>query len=153
MRIFLKPGECYLGQKHALVSTVLGSCISVTMFSDALRTGAICHALLPMNAAPQDVNMFRYVDSSIYSMLRYFDAMGVGKGALKVKVFGGADLLPSLRDRTVGRANIERAVAIVRSENLELVTSDVGGFQGRKIIFNTLTGSVFLKRIKMRGFP
>ena len=32
MKVFLKPGEMYLGEESAEVSTILGSCVSVTMF-------------------------------------------------------------------------------------------------------------------------
>ena len=54
MKVFLKPGEIYVGREPAEVSTILGSCISVTMFSEGLKLGAICHALLPGDRASED---------------------------------------------------------------------------------------------------
>ncbi|MGA2108628.1 MAG: hypothetical protein ABSH25_13400 [Syntrophorhabdales bacterium] len=50
MKVFLKPGEIYVGEEPAEISTILGSCVSVTMFSKRVRVGAICHALLPSRA-------------------------------------------------------------------------------------------------------
>lgn len=41
---FLKPGEAIVSPNPILVSTVLGSCIAVTMYSPEKRVGAICHA-------------------------------------------------------------------------------------------------------------
>jgi chemotaxis protein CheD len=47
MNIFLKPGALYISEKPAIVSTILGSCIAVTIFNKRLKVGGICHALLP----------------------------------------------------------------------------------------------------------
>ena len=46
-KVFLRPGDVTVGKAPAEVSTVLGSCVSVTMFAERLKLGAICHALLP----------------------------------------------------------------------------------------------------------
>ena len=46
-KVFLKPANIYAGKAPAEVATILGSCVSITMFSERLRFGAICHALLP----------------------------------------------------------------------------------------------------------
>ncbi len=46
--IHLKAGEIYIAEKPTLVATVLGSCISVTMFNNRFKIGAICHGALPV---------------------------------------------------------------------------------------------------------
>lgn len=86
--IILKPGEGYAGEKPSIVSTVLGSCVSVTMFCRNGRFGAICHSLLPEAASGTAGNEFRYVDSSMYAMLLHFDRRGVPREELEVKLFG-----------------------------------------------------------------
>ena len=68
MKIFLKPGEIYVGKRHAEVATALRSPVSVTMFSPRFKLGAICHALLPCNPRSTEKDMFRYVDTSILYM-------------------------------------------------------------------------------------
>jgi chemotaxis protein CheD len=45
MKVFLRPGEMYLDEESAEVSTILGSCVSVSMFCRRIRIGAIWHAL------------------------------------------------------------------------------------------------------------
>lgn len=47
--IFLKSAEVVMTCKPALISTVLGSCVAVTMFEPVNGVGAICHAMLPRN--------------------------------------------------------------------------------------------------------
>ena len=150
MKVFLKPGEVYIGEKPAEVSTILGSCVSVTMFSRRVKVGAICHALLPCGAASDAPDGFRYVDISILYMLRMFEKMGIRSRELEIRLLGGSDMLESTRGNidTVGRKNIETAVRILKGKNLELSGSDVGGSMGRKIHFSTGTGAVLLRRIK-----
>jgi len=46
-RVFLHTGDAYLGVNPTIVSTVLGSCVAISMFSHRTRQGVICHAFLP----------------------------------------------------------------------------------------------------------
>lgn len=89
--VYLKPGELFVSRESAIVSTVLGSCVSVTMFSPELRMGAICHALLPVENSSGE--SFRYVDTSILSMLEEFGRHGISRTRLEVKLFGGSSML------------------------------------------------------------
>jgi chemotaxis protein CheD len=40
LRFYLKPGEIHIADRPGIVTTVLGSCVSVTMYSPRLKTGA-----------------------------------------------------------------------------------------------------------------
>jgi chemotaxis protein CheD len=150
MKVFLKPGEIYIGEKPAEVSTILGSCISVTMFSRRAKVGAICHALLPSGRPSTANEGFRYVDTSILYMLGMLEKKGIRGSELEIRLLGGSDILESTRGNmdTVGRKNIETALRILKGRNLQVRGSDVGGFMGRKVHFSTATGRVLLRRIK-----
>ena len=89
MKVFLKPGEIYVGREPAEVSTILGSCVSVTMFSERLKLGAICHALLPSGRTSEGKDKFRYVDDSLLYMLKTFKEMGINSGELEIRLLGG----------------------------------------------------------------
>lgn len=97
MKVFLKPGEIYLGEKPAEVSTILGSCISVTMFSRRAKVGAICHALLPSGLASKVQEGFRYVDVSILYMLKILERRGIRARELEIRLLGGSDMLECTR--------------------------------------------------------
>ncbi len=153
-KIFLKPGEIYFTERPSIISTVLGSCISVTMFCPQRHIGAICHAVLPEEGSAREA--FRYVDSSILAMVKGFDRYGIPRSRIEVKLFGGADMLKTDtvngRDGTVGKKNIEIAMQVVERERLRITASDLGGSHGRKIFFNTRNGEILLKRLrKNRG--
>jgi len=145
-RVYLKPGEFHFSVSPAVVTTILGSCVSVTMFDRLGGAAAICHALLP--EGPRS-DAFRYVDSSIPGMLEMFEARGVPRRHLEVKLFGGADMIGTGGSRVgVGRRNVEIAFQVLAQAGLTVVTHDVGGTRGRKLFFVTHTGDVFLKRLR-----
>jgi chemotaxis protein CheD len=150
-KIYLKPGELVIVEEPALITTVLGSCISVTLFSPRLRVGAICHAVLPRGERHQPS---KYVDQSVRYMLDYFRRRKIAPDELVAKLFGGAEMFAQLdpqgKDRTVGAQNIRAALDCLRGSGLEPAALDIGGQQGRKLIFHAHSGEVFLKRVKKR---
>ncbi|MEO5359804.1 MAG: chemotaxis protein CheD [Nitrospirota bacterium] len=151
--VFLKPGEVYVTEKPALIKTVLGSCVSVTLFEPERCVGAMCHGMLPDcggKGCRDCPERLKFVTCSVKYILNKMQEKGVHAGNLEVKAFGGGDVLT--RDNntkaSVGKQNIEAALKILNSLGLEPVTSDLGGDRGRKIFFNTLTGEVLLKKLR-----
>lgn len=146
--LYLRPGEIYLAENPTVITTVLGSCISITMHARKIRAGAICHALLPEGESSS--GLYRYVDSSILNMIRMMGAFGVSRTALEVKMFGGADMLSANNNSGVkiGTRNIQVAREVLAAEGLTLAKEDVGGVLGRKILFHSHTGDVWLKRLR-----
>ncbi len=147
--IYLKPGELYLGEQPTVVTTVLGSCVSLIFFHPPRRLGAICHALLPTNTNHE--NSFRFVDSAFEWMLKQFQSRDIPFTQIQVKLFGGADVLECsegvCRTVTVGQQNIRRTMELVNASGLRVQGSDLGGTYGRKLFFFTHTGEVLLKRV------
>lgn len=150
--VYLGPGEVYITEKPTVVSTVLGSCVAVTMYCERFRTGGICHAMLPVNQ--NDSSPFRYVDSSILYMINKFLSMGIRRDEIEVKLFGGGNVIYfSDENDTIGCKNVGTALAVIGREKLRLTVSDVNGSTGRKLLFHTHTGEIFMKRIGIRDLP
>lgn len=150
--IYLKPGEMHFGLDPVRVVTVLGSCISIIMYHRKRKIGAICHAVMPgTNAYARSRGVsggpFHYVDTSIAWMLSRFSREGIRPSEIDLKVFGGSDIFTgktaARRPISVGRKNIEAVLNAIQGEKLTLRAWDVGGNQGRKVIFYTDTGEVF----------
>ncbi len=155
--IYLKPGEMYFTTEQAIVTTVLGSCVSVTMFHRQQAIGAICHGLLPRcgeikSCDGECLEGLKYVECAIRRMIRRFDSSGVMRSDIEVKLFGGADMFGVKKGDTsaltVGRENIVIAKSVIEADGLRITASDTGGSNGRKILFYTHTGDVYVKRIK-----
>lgn len=146
--IYLKPGEVLVTSSPLLVSTVLGSCVAVTMYSASRGFGAICHAMLPWNAG-READL-RYVDTALQHIYRNALRHGAGND-LVVKLFGGARVLDvggrTPNRQTVGEQNVMQAEAVLASLGLTVLVRDTGGLRGRKLFFCTRSGDVFLRRM------
>lgn len=147
-KIYLKPGELVISEEPVMVTTVLGSCVSVTMFNPRMSAAAICHGMLPYGGKSKN---FKFVDTALHYMIHYFNTLAIDKKEIEVKVFGGADMFHSAesntRNLTVGWQNIRAATSLLEQHGMVTTASDVGGKRGRKLIFATDTGTVYLKRL------
>ncbi len=161
-RIYLKPGELCLSKRPVVVTTVLGSCVSATFCHQATGLAAICHALQPQ--CPNSAHCmegcgvrYRYAVCAIQAMTRQMTARGVRPREIEVKLFGGAALIGASRPETaatsMGRQNVEAAMETIHDCGLVLKVMDVGGSFGRKIIFDTATGEVLMKRLRRSDGP
>ncbi|MBI5888156.1 MAG: chemotaxis protein CheD [Deltaproteobacteria bacterium] len=167
--VTVKPGELNISARPVALHTILGSCLTVTMFSPRMHIGGICHALLPhlrrgdpgggkpAAGAAHDGRdeEFKYVDSAIKFMLESFSAYGVAEDEIEIKTFGGADMFESSGIPggivTVGAQNIKMAGEFLESRHLKIVNSDVGGREGRVLYFYTHTGECLVRRIINTG--
>jgi chemotaxis protein CheD len=157
---YLQPAEAHFSRAPSLVMTVLGSCVSVTMFSAHPGFGGICHVLLPecrIDCCDGGCDStFRYMDCAVKRMAERFAAEGIRSTEIEVKIFGGSDMLTIKKEKkfmTVGRQNIEAARNRLHDEGLRIRASHVGGTFGRKILFFTHTGEVLMKKIERSALP
>ena len=150
-KVQLKIGEGRIFIKPTIVTTVLGSCVSVAFFCPAKTMGGIFHALMPeMPEGEKKMlvqNHFKYVDSSIQQIVRLFERKGIKPHQLKAKVFGGAQAMMKGEIKP-GQNNIRVAFELLAAHKIKILASDVGGRKGRNLIFITDTGEVFVKTHK-----
>lgn len=159
-RRYLKAGDLMFCRSACEVTTVLGSCVAVTFFSAQFGLGAICHAMLPAPKAGDDPERlgdkrWKFVCFAIDELIRCFQQPGLPPSAVEVKVFGGGHLLQRPTGNgvglTVGAANVALACRLLAEAGFAIVASDVGGPRGRKVVFNTKTGSVHVKTLGRSG--
>lgn len=145
---YLYPGELFLPREPHIVSTVLGSCISVCLWDPSLRLGGINHYLLPLwngDGLPTP----KYGNIAITRLAEKMLNFGSSPTKMQAKIFGGAAMWNATEGLlAVGVRNIELAEHQLRELQISIVASDVGGTQSRKVIFNTGDGSVLLRRHK-----
>ena len=157
IHIYLKPGEIWVGQKPVVVSTVLGSCISATLFHPATSSAAICHAMQPRCPHPHHcttecIGRYRYVDCAIESICRMMEDFGLRRREVEAKLFGGASMIKHRQSEIspipMGEQNIQAGMETIQKCGLNLRVVNAGGPVGRKIVFNCATGIVMMKRLK-----
>jgi len=75
--------------------------------------------------------------------------MGGKRGAFQAKVFGGGSVLSSYSEysESVPESNIRFVMKYLSDENIPVISSDIGGNEGRKVFFLTEKKAVFVKKI------
>lgn len=147
---YLHPGNLIASDQGRTVTTVLGSCVSVCLWDPVLQAGGINHYMLALWNG-EGLPSPKYGNIAIAKLIEKMLALGCSKQNLKAKVFGGAAVIQSTTGLlNVGNRNIILAQDMLRDEKIPIISSDVGGNLGRKLLFNTSTGSVMLRKINPR---
>ncbi|MEW5774027.1 MAG: chemotaxis protein CheD [Thermodesulfobacteriota bacterium] len=150
----LKIGECIVSTRPLLVSTVLGSCVSVCFHHPASLTGAIFHAMLPTVSMARDAKpCCKFVDSAMDLVVTRLGRLGIPLAGVECKLFGGGfTIQPERKEHVrnvvdVGRKNVEVARAALAGLGLKILSEDVLGRYGRKLFFATHTGEVWMRNV------
>jgi chemotaxis protein CheD len=148
---FLNVGQGGIYDTPTMAHTVLGSCVSVTFFVPKRGLAGIFHALLPRSEEyrlhdPQ-TSPFKFVDTAIQNIAARLFRRGVGRHEIECKVFGGSSALFA-EEMSVGRRNVETAFLTLAELGLRVAASNVGGERGRKIVFTSGTGEIFVRLLQ-----
>lgn len=150
-KVFLMPGELYLSDKKAEITTILGSCVSFVIYYRPRKVGLVTHATIPncYNRCKQQ-KCADSVECAFNNVQRIFSKLTISLSDCKIWLFGGAHLLcrenPS-SGISIGEKNIIAAHEILAKHSLKIEGECVGGNRGRKILFNTWTGEIKRKFI------
>ncbi len=147
----LRPGEVYVAREPTLITTILGSCVAVSLYCPTMRMGAMCHGVMPGRRGVTQEESFRFVDSSIsYIIDTFLGHAGVDRSKIVVKLFGGADVIGKTARHedaapTIGAQNIVSAKNTILRYGLPISVEKVGGIKGYKLFFYSHTGEILLK--------
>ena len=142
---YLFPGTIFAHRQPHLVTTVLGSCVAVCIWHPQAQVGGINHYLLPLWNG-EGLPTPKYGNIAITRLVEKVRSLA-GDGELIAKVFGGASMwFLSDQALSVGQLKVELAFDLLAEQKIKIVSQDVWGELGRKIIFDTGTGKVLLRR-------
>jgi chemotaxis protein CheD len=145
---FVHTGEVAVSSRSATFSTVLGSCVSICVWDPNTGAGGMNHFLLP-DQVSNGMSTPRFGNVAVRSLLSKLDAIGTPASALRAKIFGGASVLGGgvvPRDNLGGR-NVELARVLLELAGIPVVAEDVGGANGRKLVFRTSDGAAWVRRL------
>lgn len=153
--VILHPGEFKVSDEDIIISTVLGSCISVSLFDPVKEQGGMNHFLLPkLKRVPKDEKMLikdetRYGVYAMEVLINSMMKLGSRKSDLEAKVFGGSDMFKAQNKAvSIGGLNSDFAMKFLKNEGIPVISSDTGGHLGRKILFFPLEGRILLKKLE-----
>lgn len=145
-RVYIAQGEQAIGSDPDLViSTILGSCVSVCLWDPVARRGGMNHILLP--DLPSNAIQLRAVGAG--AMERLINALvktGADKARLEAKVFGGAAVVAGLSD--IGARNVAFARGYLEAEAIPCIGSSTGGQQARQVRFWPESGRARMRLVQ-----
>lgn len=152
--IFLQPGEYFVGDADYQIRTMLGSCVSITLWNPPTRLGAMSHFLLPtygvMDTAVRPMDA-RYGDEALALMLAELAQAGIEPSQCQGKIFGGGSMFPKhsrASNLHIGRRNGEAARALLQAQGIPIVSESLFGIGHRQIIFDVSTGDVWSNQVR-----
>lgn len=146
-KYYLHPGSIFVSKKPHVVDTILGSCIAVCLWDPFLEFGGINHYMLPIRSG-EGKPTCKYGDIAIHELIKRMVAMGSYKENLKAKIFGGSEIGSPNGVFNIGKRNLVIALDILKQEQIPVISFSVGGKLGRKVIFHSNTGEVFIRYIR-----
>jgi chemotaxis protein CheD len=149
--VFLQPGEYFVGNADYRLRTLLGSCVSITLWHPATRCGGMTHFLLPSRGEPWliEAKDGRYGDEALDLIVDELKDLGIAASECQAKIFGGGDMFPAhahLGGVHVGRRNGEAARSLLQSLGIRVASQSLFGIGHRQIIFTLSNGDVWLRQ-------
>ena len=147
-------GEYYVTHCQEMITTVLGSCISVCVRDRVASIGGMNHFMLPEENRPNGGGGGSHglsADAAYgsYAMERLINCIlkyGGRRENLEIKIFGGGRIIGGVTD--VGLQNIAFVRSYLRTEGLSAVAEDVGGDLPRRMAYLPATGKVLVKKLR-----
>lgn len=150
---YIGPGEFYASRDDVVISTLLGSCISVALYDPVLKIGGLNHFMLPFPRAVTGEIVStnaKYGVNAMEVLINDILKKGGQKSKLKAKVFGGSAVLDYHKEATynIPKMNISFAFEFLDTEKIPVESYSVGGTRPRKIFFFPMEARILMKYSK-----
>jgi len=142
---FLEPGYIYLTSGPVTLLSVLGSCVAVCLWDGRLKCGGMNHFLYPSTSDASRATA-KYGNVAMAWLVQMMDDAGCRRADLKAQIYGGG-YLETNGDRGVGEENVRVARMVLARKGITVVSEDVGGTMGRKIMCDVGTGHVAVLKV------
>ena len=143
----LEPGYVYVSAKGAVIRTVVGSCVAVSLWDRCKGAGGMNHFIHPQTSK-NDSRTTTFGDVALPVLVKMMrKEFGSRKADLHAQIFGGGSPM-QINGKTVGKENVEVAKQFLSHIGIKVVSEDVGGNMGRKILFDTATGQVAVLKVQ-----
>lgn len=139
------PGEYFATGSDIMIVTLLGSCVAACIRDAEAGVGGMNHFLLPHDKRQDAKAGARYGLFAMEVLVNALLGMGARRSALEAKVFGGANVVRSMSNSTVGADNSAFVLDFLRRERIRIVAEDLGGSRPRRVHFFPRTGQAMVK--------
>lgn len=135
----------YATTEGVLIRTVVGSCVAVSLWDRKRKWGGMNHFLYP-EVDEGERRTAQFGDVAVPGLVAMMRDLGCRLEDLTAQVFGGATRMES-GGHTLGGQNTDLARRELAGKGIPVVSEDVGGVMGRKLLFDTRTGEVAVLKV------
>lgn len=145
--VYLHPGEWYFGDEDTRIKTLLGSCVSFTLWHPGRKIGGMCHYMLPSRdkKPAKEYRSGKYADEALELLVEEIEKEKTQPKEYVAKVFGGGMML-DMGGVNVAERNVETARKLIRRYGFALEGECLGGVGHRNVVFDIWSGEVWLKK-------
>jgi chemotaxis protein CheD len=145
--VYLTPGGLYASAAPCTISTLLGSCVGVTLWCRRAQAGAMNHYLLPRHVGRGERSA-RHGDTAMTMLLARMEAYACSRHEIEARIFGGAAVLATtITSRSLGEQNVIAAWQFLRQYDIRVIDEQVGGTSARRISMDVRTGEVTVNTV------
>jgi len=145
----LLPGEFFVSGEEAVLTTVLGSCVSACIRDPDSGIGGMNHFMLPNKeggGAQDKESAGRYGAHAMEFLIEGILRLGGQRDNLEAKLFGGGKIVEGMSD--VGQRNIEFVHDYLSDMGVVIAAEDLGLAFPRKINYFVPSGRVMVKKLR-----
>lgn len=156
-KVFLHPGDFCFTKNESHMHTLLGSCISITLWHPKLKLGGMCHFTLPKfpgRSTSERKLDGRYADDVMCMFKKEATKYGTKLSEYEAKIFGGGNMMKSKGqniDDSIGSKNATTAMTLLMEQKVTILVAHVGEFGHRRLVFDTMTGNVWVRHTENEG--
>lgn len=155
-KILLHPGDFAFVEPDVHIHTLLGSCISITLWHPQRHIGGMCHFMLPERPSCHAENIGldgRYGNEAMMLFEREASKHRTQLSEYQAKIFGGGNMVVGGEDinDSIGAKNTEKAMQMLMGLGIQVLVAHVGEFGHRRIFFDVGSGDVWVRHHPLKG--
>lgn len=135
----------------SLTTIGLGSCVGVVIYDSISKIAGLAHVMLPYCMdIKENFNVAKYADTAIPKVIEELTARGCLKSRLKAKMAGGSQMFAFENTNEILKIGVRNSIAckeILDKLRIPILSQDIGGNQGRTIIFDIISEVLQIKVI------
>ena len=143
--IFVYTGDVAVGTNSVVLEALLGSCVAVCLHDPLASIGGMNHILLP--GTNLGACSTRYGVHAMELLINELMRHGAERKRLVAKAFGGANVLSSLVQVTIGDNNAEFVREFLATEKIPLIAQRLGGRQAVNVRYKPDTGRAIVRTV------
>jgi len=150
---FLQTGGIFACSRQEYnIATVIGVGVAVCLCDPFAKVGGVSHFVLPkktwIKKSDRQKYMSQYGENSIPHLLNFLYKMGATKENINAHIVGGCKPPRELsRAKDIGKRNVDMARKFLKRNKINVVSEDIQGLWGRKILFNPRNGQIIVYKL------